>query len=66
VPPVLELESAAEGGAGQQVERTGLANVLEQPGALARQVGTKVMRYSSIRSSRASERQKLMPPWATM
>jgi hypothetical protein len=39
VPPVAKLESAAEGGAGQEVELTGLAGVLEQPGALARHIG---------------------------
>src|SRR5215470_1486454 len=40
VPPVLQLDDpAAGGGAGDQVELVGLGNAVEQPGALARNVG---------------------------
>src|ERR1700693_2605269 len=40
VPPVLKLDDpVAGGGAGDQVELVGLGDVVEQPGALARNVG---------------------------
>ena len=40
VPPVLQLDDpAAGGGAGDQVEPVGLGDAVEQPGALARNVG---------------------------
>jgi hypothetical protein len=40
VPPVQQLDdSAAGGGAGDQVKLVGLGNAVEQPGALARNVG---------------------------
>src|SRR5947208_13619704 len=40
VPPVLQLDDpVAGGGAGNQVELVGLGDAVEQPGALARNVG---------------------------
>lgn len=40
VPPVLQLDDpVAGGGAGDQVELVGLGDAVEQPGALARNVG---------------------------
>src|SRR5947207_6281678 len=42
VPPVLQLEDpVAGGGAGDQVEPVGLGHVVEQPGALVRNVGVQ-------------------------
>src|SRR5215210_2634766 len=39
-PPVLQLDDPAiRGGAGDQVERVGARDAVEQPGALARNVG---------------------------
>src|SRR5215472_8369726 len=42
VPPILQLDDpVAGGGAGDQVELVGLGDVVEQPGALVRNVGVQ-------------------------
>ena len=43
---VVQLDDpVAEGGAGDQIESVGPGDIVEQPGALARNVGGKVKRF---------------------
>jgi hypothetical protein len=63
VPPVLQLEGpVAERGAGDQVERPVLADVVEQPPALARHIGLQAQVEHVDQVEPHGDCQKLKPP----